>query len=153
MDRKRATDRLAPVVAPLVRQLGFSVVELASHATRDALRVHLVIYREGGVDLDDCTAVYKTLLPRIEVSEDRRDIQLTVSSPGLFRTIRSADEFALFGGRTARLLTRESPDWISGRILRSTDETVVIESSGREREFAFSDIIKAQLDSMQEVRD
>ncbi len=151
MDRGGLADRLKPVVEPLVDKLGFSIVELRSGATRQALRVSLVIYRPEGVNLEDCTRVYRAVLPRIEVSENRRDVHLEVSSPGLSRTIRSTDEFEVFRGRGVKILMKSSGEWIAGTIHAATDHSLELQNSGGRFEYEFEDIAKAQLDYSEEV--
>jgi len=151
VDRGGLADRLNPIVEPLVDKLGFSIVELRSGAAREALRVSLVIYRPQGVNLDDCATVYRAVLPRIEVSENRRDVHLEVSSPGLNRTIKSANEFGVFLGRGVKILVKTSGEWITGTIDSATDHSLELQNSSGRSEYEFKDIVKAQLDYSEEV--
>lgn len=150
MELKANDDRLLPVVQPLIAKMGYSIVELKSHTIRDAFRVNLIIYRVEGITLEDCSAVYRTLLPRLEVAENRRDIHLEVSSPGLFRTIKSAEEFRIFRGREVRILGNASPEWSGGIVLDASNESVVLDRDGTTFEYHYRDIIKAKLDSLVE---
>lgn len=151
MNRGGPADRLVPIVEPVVDKLGFSLVELRSGVARDALRVSMVIYRPEGVNLDDCSSVYRAVLPRIEVSENRRDVHLTVSSPGVDRTIRSTAEFSIFRGRAVRLLMNGSGEWTKGTIQTTTDHSVELAGASGRTEHDFNDIVKAQLDYSEEV--
>ncbi len=151
MDRGGLADRLKPIVEPLVDRLGFSMVELRSGAAREALRVSLVIYRPQGVDLEDCTTVYRAVLSRIEVSENRRDVHLEVSSPGLNRTMKSTDEFGVFLGKGVKILLKTSGEWITGTIHSATDHSLVLQNAAGRSVYEFKDIAKAQLDYSEEV--
>ncbi len=151
MDRGGLADRLKPIVEPLVDRLGFSIVELRSGAAREALRVSLVIYRPQGVDLEDCTTVYRAVLSRIEVSENRRDVHLEVSSPGLNRTMKSTDEFGVFLGKGVKILLKTSGEWITGTIHSATDHSLVLQNAAGRSVYEFKDIAKAQLDYSEEV--
>ena len=151
MERTVGEDRLYPSVAPLIEKMGYSIVELISQRRRSgALHVHLVIYRPQGIGVQDCEEVYRAVLPRIEVSDDRRDVHLEVSSPGLTRNLKSADEFELFVGRRVKVLMDNSDEWVAG-ILGNTDETgITLRTSAGESRVDFSAIRKARLEDTRE---
>ncbi len=146
MEHRARADRLEPVVRPLVEKMGFEVVELRSGSARQALRVSLVIHKPGGVSLEDCSSVYRNVLPRIEVAENRRDVHLEVSSPGLSRELRSAEEFKVFAGSAVKVLSGGQAEWIEGTIAGSTEAAVVLEKAGKTTEHLYRDILKARLD-------
>ncbi len=146
VERSLGQDRLYPVVAPLVEKLGYSIVELVSQRRRTGLAVHLVIHHPNGIGVGDCEEVYRTVLPRIEVSDNTRDVHLEVSSPGLTRNLKSADEFMMFVGRRVKVLMDNSEQWVTGTIL-TTDETgLTIRAGEGEQRFDYSSVRKARLD-------
>lgn len=144
-------DALYPVVLPILEKMGYSVVELRSHRVRDTLHVNLVIYSAKGVSIEDCSEVYRTIFPRMQVVGDDRDLHLEVSSPGLTRNLKTSDEFAIFAERTVRLLVGEDVDWVSGKIVNADDEAVVLETSTGRRRVTYDTIRKAKLDIAEEA--
>jgi ribosome maturation factor RimP len=146
MERSSEGGILHETVAPLVEGLGFAIVELAGKQVKRTFHVNLVIHRSEGIDIADCTKVYKTVFPRLEVALDAPDLHLEVSSPGVYRRIKDAREFAIFGGSKVKLLTDDHPDWLTGIIVGTDDETVEIDVDGSRRTVGFREIKKAQLD-------
>ena len=55
-------------------------------------------------------------------------------------------EFAIFGGSKVKLLTSDDPDWLTGVISGTTDDTLELDVDGTRRTVGFRDIKKAQLD-------
>ena len=94
-----ALTELRENVSPVVKAMGFSIVELESSVVSGRTHVHLVIYRPSGVSIDDCAEVHRTVQPRLETLMDDRDIALQVASPGVDRAIKSNIEYSVFVGR------------------------------------------------------
>lgn len=146
LERKNKDNSLIKSIEQVIEGLGFSLVEFTSHKSRSNLAVNLIIYNEAGVNLDDCSKIYKTILPRIEVLEDSRDVNLEVSSPGITRNIKTVDEFAIFLGRKVRILKRNSTEWIHGSIESVSDSSVNVNYNKQTFSICFVDINKAKLE-------
>lgn len=139
-------DILYEVVGALVTGMQYSLVECTSRARRDSLFVSLVIHRPEGVSLDDCTEVYRAVYPRLEVTAGRRDVHLEVSSPGVYRKLKSSHEFGLFEGSTVRVLLAESKGWLRGKIGPAGEDVVTIMTTDGAQCIPFEKISKARLD-------
>jgi len=146
LERKNRDNSLLESIEPVVNGLGFSLVEFTSSRNRSNLTVNTIIYRESGVNLSDCSTVYKTILPRIELLEDSRSINLEVSSPGLSRNIKVADEFEIFIGRKVRILKKDDSEWIHGNIVSVENNSVNLNISKKTIIVDFADINKAKLE-------
>mgnify|MGYP006273778373 FL=1 len=156
------TTELRDSVAPVVEGLGYSLLDLSAAIVKGTLRVSLVIYRPEGIGTEDCETVHRAVYPRIEVLFDNRDLHVEVSSPGIERTFKSNDEFAIFTGKGVRVLTDDDADWIGGTIVSVTDDKVTLSHvSGighalpdgeTERTIPLTRIRKAKLDYSQEVK-
>lgn len=133
------------IVAPLIKGLGFVIVELTDKQRNKTLHVNLVIYDPQGIDIDDCAAVYKAVFPRLEVATEARDVHLEVSSPGVYRKLKDASEFEVFTGLRAKLMPNDEPEWVVGTITETSSESVSLEHDGATRSFRFAEIRKAQL--------
>lgn len=82
----------------LIEGLGYRIVELKAQPIRNALMVSLVVHRSGGIGVDDCAIVHRSVLPRLEAVLERDDIRMEVSSPGIGRKLKSWSEFKAFVG-------------------------------------------------------
>ncbi|MEW5818486.1 MAG: hypothetical protein AB1798_24235 [Spirochaetota bacterium] len=146
MKFRETEDKLFPVVEPLVSRMGYCVVEIKSRHVENRLQIHLVIHKPGGISIDDCTEVYRAVMPRIEVVENTRDVHLEVSSPGVGRVLKSADEFKVFFGCGIKILINGSDGWIKGTIQGVLNDKMILATENGDREMAFDTIIKAKLD-------
>lgn len=146
LERKNRDNSLINSIEPVINGLGFSLVEFNSHRSRSNLTVNAIIYSESGVDLADCSTVYKTILPRIELLEDSRDVNLEVSSPGISRNIKTIDEFNIFLGRKVRILKRDDSEWIHGSIESVDDNSVNLNNGKQTISVSYADINKAKLE-------
>ncbi len=139
------------IVAPVVDAMGYTIVELTSGKVSEDLHIHLIIHTPEGIGIDDCSRVHRTIQKRIEALNEDRYFYLEVSSPGITRNFKSANEFAVFKGRHVRILLENDSEWIRGIIGNSNDKEVEIQSSGEMRILPFTEIKKAKLDFSGEV--
>ncbi len=136
----------------IVQGLGFRVVELNTSVVKGRTHCHLVIYRSEGVGIDDCATVHRTVLPRLELLWDDRDVALQVASPGIERTMKDMRELGIFVDRGVRILRKHADDWITGIIRGADADRVEVETEHGVQEIAIAEIQKAKLDYSQEVR-
>lgn len=131
---------------PVVRGLGYSIVELSAARRQGVFHVVLVIYRDDGVDVQACADIHRAIYPRLEVLHPDADIQLEVSSPGIYRNFKSPREFAIFAGCSAKVLLEGENEWRTGVIDTSSDSSVRLKVDGSVLEVDFAEIRKAKLD-------
>ena len=48
---------------PVLNSMGFAVVDLKMKSIHGTQQVHLVIYKNTGVSIEDCSDIYKTIFP------------------------------------------------------------------------------------------
>jgi ribosome maturation factor RimP len=90
---------------------------------------------EESISIDDCARVAEELGTMLDV-EDVIDGAYTfeVSSPGLDRPLRTADDYRRFAGRWAKIVTSEPVERqtaFAGRLKGIEGEDVLFESEGR----------------------
>ncbi|MCL2294774.1 MAG: hypothetical protein FWC36_07910 [Spirochaetes bacterium] len=144
------------IIAPIVNSYGFEIVELNSKSRADGLYINIVLYSPSGISLNDCSKVHKAVQGRIEVHTGSRDVYIEVSSPGVNRNLKSANEFNVFKGKTIKLIFGNNTEW-SYYIIKDADrENVLLEpinknsnhsQSGNEVKLQYSEIRKAKLES------
>lgn len=138
--------RTEELIAPVVTGMGYELVDLQVSNRGGLLR--LFIDKPGGIGLEDCAAVSRQLTRVLEVEGVEYD-RLEVSSPGLDRPLRKAQDFARFAGQKAAVRMRTAD--ASGRrrfvgVLRGENEgRVSLELDGQTVALAIADIDRARL--------
>lgn len=142
----REEDRICEAIEPLLKGLGYCIVELKVKQIRDGdLRVHLVIQNPSGVSVDDCSEVYKATMPVVSVTMDTQDVHLEVSSPGVSRSVKEGRELACFIGRDIAFMRADGSEWTEGRLLEADPEGIRVQTGGAETRLPLSDLKKAKL--------
>jgi ribosome maturation factor RimP len=106
---------------------------------------------EESVSVDDCARISRELSAMLDVEDVVPDAYtLEVSSPGLDRPLRHADDYRRFLGRRAKLVMREAVDgqkYFKGRLGGVDDDAVVIEGEdGRRHRVPIGVITRANLE-------
>ncbi len=97
---------LHTLVETTVIGLGFEVVDLELSPRARIVRVFIDKQdKEGGIDVEDCATV-SNQLSRVFMVEDIDYDRLEVSSPGLDRPVKKAEDFARFAGQEIQIKLR-----------------------------------------------
>ncbi len=151
---EKTAERAWTLLEPILVRDGFEIVEVewAREAGGQVLRVY--IDRPGGVTIDDCQAVSRTVDPILEVEDLVEGAwQLEVSSPGLDRPLRKPADFARFAGQRAKVRTHGPVEtgtgprrnW-SGILKGFSDGMVEIDVDGRLHRIPHDQIARAHLE-------
>jgi ribosome maturation factor RimP len=143
----RTEGELRELVAPVVQAMGFRLVELGLHRSRQGSRVHVVIYRSQGVSVEDCAALSRSLRPRLELAAGLGEVALEVSSPGLDRVLKDPAEYEIFRGRGVRLWLRDAAEWLDGINEGLVDGQLNLSTGGRSLRIDLEQVVKAKLDA------
>jgi ribosome maturation factor RimP len=106
---------------------------------------------EESVSVDDCARVSRDLGALLDVEDIVADAYtLEVSSPGLDRPLRHADDYRRFAGRRAKLVMREAVDgqkYFKGRLGGVDEDAVLIDAEdGRRHRVPIGVITRANLE-------
>jgi len=132
---------------PVLKGLGFSLIELSVSRHRGSVQIRAVIYNNGkSIGTDDCSKVHRAIIPRLELAFENQEIYLEVSSPGIDRLIKDESEFAHYLGRKVRCYRTDITEWTAG-ILESADEKgiKIKTNDGNIARLEFDIIAKARL--------
>lgn len=130
---------------PLIKGLGYSLVELVIFKRQGTWQVKVVITCSSGVGIADCTKVHRALLPRLEAVLASQDMFVEVASPGLDRILKNAAEFNVFTGKLVKVWNTDISDWIQGTVLASGTDCVRLGTDSGEMDIPYSKIAKAKL--------
>jgi ribosome maturation factor RimP len=146
MKEPRIADLLTPILAGL--ELDLEAVDLIPAGKRKLLRI--VVDGDGengrGPNLDDIAEATKA----ISVALDEADVTgtspytLEVSSRGVGRALELPRHWRRNVGRLVAVTTTGG-DSFTGRIVSTTDDSVVVEVEGTNRELDYDDVTKAQV--------
>lgn len=110
MYKEEALLKIKPLLASYLEKAGYVLVDLRFYKNREgALIFELLIDRsEGGITLDECTALNKELGGIMEQSAYIQErYTLDVSSPGLDRPLVISSDFRRVIGKELRIFLRE----------------------------------------------
>src|SRR5688572_18378792 len=135
-------DRVRELASRVASTYGLEIfdVELKREGSQQVLRV--VVDRPGpaatpeeSVSIDDCARVAEDLGTLLDVEDVMPgNYTFEVSSPGLDRPLRGADDYRRFAGRWGKIVTSEPVERqtaFSGRIKGIEGDEVLFESEGK----------------------
>lgn len=93
-------DRARGVLEPVLARDGYELVEVEWVRGGGRWTLRLFIDKPGGVNVDDCQLVTRTVDPILDVEDFIEPAyDLEVSSPGLDRPLRKPEHFARYAGQ------------------------------------------------------
>ena len=138
-------ERVREIAARVARPLGLEIFDVDMRRERGQNVLRVVLDRPGrsatpeeSVSIDDCARVAEDLSPLLDVEDvlAESNYTLEVSSPGLDRPLRGADDYRRFAGRWAKIVLAqpvERQTAFAGRIHSVEGDDVVFDSEGRKR--------------------
>lgn len=103
MDKKKITERVTDLAAPIVEEAGLELVDVEYVRERDWF-LRVFIDKAGGIDIDDCSAVSNALAKKLD-EEDfiKEKYYLEVSSPGIDRPLKKDKDLEAHYGQKVDL--------------------------------------------------
>jgi ribosome maturation factor RimP len=150
--------RVREIAAKTARAFGFEVFALELKRERGGNVLRVVLDRpwpgpdaDAGVTLHDCERVSQELSTVLDVEDLLPDsYTLEISSPGLDRPLRHADDYRRFAGRLAKIVLAEPLNRqtaFAGRLRGVEGDDVLFESEGgKEIRLPLRLISRARLD-------
>ena len=100
----RLEERVRSLVEPVLVRHSGELVEVAVRVGRTQL-VRVVVDRAGGIDLDTCARISEELSRMLDADDPiAGSYTLEVTSPGLGRPLRTAEQFRRVIGRRVRIV-------------------------------------------------
>jgi ribosome maturation factor RimP len=99
-------ERARRLLEPVVARDGFELVEVEWAREGHAWVLRVYVDREGGVTIDHCQELSRTIEPILDVEDFIEPAyNLEVSSPGVNRPLRKPEDFGRFAGQRAHVKT------------------------------------------------
>ena len=145
-----AIDRVRAMVLPIVRDEGMEVVDIEYRRESGGWVLRLILDKEGGVTLDDCTRVSQEVGRNLDVEDIiPTSYTLEVSSPGLTRPLKTEKDFLKYLQRLVKVKTVdpiENRRQFKGRLQGVSENGVEIQVDGKIFQIPFSNLAKANLE-------
>jgi len=112
-------ERARKLLEPVLARDGYELVEVDWVREGGGFVLRLYIDREGGVGIDDCQAVSRTVEPILDVEDFiEQAYSLEVSSPGVDRPLRRPQDFGRFAGQRVKVKAFGPLESAAGKPLR-----------------------------------
>ena len=151
--KEEIIEKVRQLAAPVVVNEGLELVEveLAGSLGRPTLRLY--IDKAGGVTLEDCSSVSRTVSAALDVEDPiQGGYELEVSSPGLDRPLRTPEHFEKYKGEKVRVKTfgplpeLENRKTFVGTLEGFADGKVVVNVDGKVFEVPHDKVSKANVE-------
>jgi ribosome maturation factor RimP len=148
-------DRVRALILPIVLNDGMELVDIEYRRESGGWVLRVILDKEGGVTLDDCTRVSQEVGRNLDVEDIiPTSYTLEVSSPGLNRPLRTEKDFLKHLHQLVKVKTVdpvENRRQFKGRLQGVSKEGVEIQVDGRIFQIPFSNVGKANLEVDQEM--
>jgi ribosome maturation factor RimP len=128
--------------------LGYELVDIEMSPRGRTIRIFIDLPgKENGVDVDDCALVSNQLSRLLDVENVDYD-RLEISSPGLDRVVKKAEDFARFAGQDIQIKLRIPQGGrrnFQGELIGLSDGKVSLRLEKDAVELEFTNIEKARL--------
>ncbi|OGQ86155.1 MAG: ribosome maturation factor [Deltaproteobacteria bacterium RIFOXYD12_FULL_56_24] len=141
--------RLTQLALPVVADFGCELVELQFKREAPGWLLRLIIDKENGVGIDDCSRISREFAHLLEVEDPiEQAYSLEVSSPGLDRPLKTERDFVRCRGKKAKVVLREPIDGQNpciGLIEEVNQESVTLRTDQGIIEIPFARMKRARL--------
>ena len=150
MMEKEIVDRVRAMIHPIVLNEGMEVVEIEYRRESGGWVLRLILDKEGGVTLGDCTRVSQEVGRSLDVEDViQTPYTLEVSSPGLTRPLKTENDFMKYRHRLIRIKTVnpiENRRQFKGKLLGISENRIEMEMDGGVFQIPLSNVAKANLE-------
>nr|MBF0222641.1 ribosome maturation factor RimP [Desulfobulbaceae bacterium] len=141
--------KIQEIIEPVLASLGYELVEVQLRTEQIGLVLRVIIYKDGGISVDDCSAVSREVGPLLEVEDIiSRAYHLEVSSPGLDRPLKTERDFTRNTGKKIKLTfidPEQSHATVIGVVKSCENERLEIEGDNGMHVINLVDVTKAKL--------
>src|SRR5712691_10182952 len=157
-DEASVVEQVRSVAGRVAASYGLEIFDVQFRREAPGLILRVRIDRPGpaataqeSVSVEDCARVSRDLSAVLDVEDVvPTAYTLEVSSPGLDRPLRHADDYRRFAGRRAKIVMREAVDgqtFFKGRLAGVDDHAVLIDADdGRRHQVPIGVITRANLE-------
>lgn len=137
------------IAAPVAAQMGYELIDV--EYTKEGSQRLLIIYidKQGGVDLEDCERLSRTVEPMIDEADPIAEAYcLCVSSPGLDRPLKKPRDFERAMGQAVDVKLYKPMDGskeYTGTLVCADEKSFTVATEKKEIAFIKKDVAKVSL--------
>ena len=152
----RTEENLFNLLALPVRTIGYELIDIEFNRHGSEQTIQLFIDSPLGIGMDDCVAVNQVAIEVLGSDDPIFETNtLEVSSPGIFRKLKTSEQFKAFKGQRIKVRLQQKIQGIKNAVGMleecSKDEILLIlETDGSELVIPLSQITKANLEPILE---
>jgi ribosome maturation factor RimP len=155
MMEREIVERVRAMIHPIVLNEGMELVDVEYRRESGGWVLRLILDKEGGVTLDDCTRVSQEVGRSLDVEDIlQTSYTLEVSSPGLTRPLKTEKDFMKYLHRLVKVKTVDpiqNRRQFKGKLLGVSENEVEIEVEREIFQIPLSNVAKANLEIDQDV--
>jgi ribosome maturation factor RimP len=155
MTEREIVEQVRAMIHPIVLNEGMEVVDIEYRRESGGWILRLILDKEGGVTLDDCTRVSQEVGRSLDVEDIlQTSYTLEVSSPGLTRPLKTEKDFMKYLHRLVKVKTVDpiqNRRQFKGKLLGVSENEVEIEVEREIFQIPLSNVAKANLEIDQDV--
>ena len=138
--------QVSELINPVLVDLGYELVEVQFRREQHGQVLRVVIYKDTGIGVEDCTRVNREVSYLLDV-EDIVDqaYNLEITSPGLDWRLKNERDFARCSGRKVRIVLKDGSEPQVGLIGEVGDGQVTLDVDGEKTVVVLEEIKKAKL--------
>lgn len=148
--RSPLVEKIEAIATPVVTQNGMELVDLQFVHENGSWVLRFFLDKPGGITLDDCARMSQHIGEALEVADPiPQAYVLEISSPGLYRPLKTEADFAKHAGERVDIRLAEPLDGrrnYRGNLIGMEERFVVVDVDGRQYRLPFEGIAKARLD-------
>jgi ribosome maturation factor RimP len=152
---KEILDQVRSMVDPILLNEGMELVDIEYRRESKGWVLRLILDKEGGVTLDDCTRVSQEVGRNLDVEDFiQTPYTLEVSSPGLTRPLKTEKDFMKYCNRLIKVKTVdpvENRRQFKGELLGVIQGQIEIKVEGEVFQISLSNVAKANLEIEQDL--
>ncbi|MBF0280635.1 MAG: ribosome maturation factor RimP [SAR324 cluster bacterium] len=146
------TEQIVELLEQPIEQAGYELWDIEYKKEGDTWFLRLFIDHPQGIALDDCVKVNRIVSPILEVKDlIPQEYTLEVSSPGIFRSLKTAKHFIQSIGSTVQVNLFQA---VSGRkkivgplISANTEEFEILSENQERMVLSYQQVSKVQIQS------
>ena len=151
MQNNEIVSKIERLIDTILTEKSFELVDLEYKSEGKGKIVRVFIDKQGGVNMDDCSAVSRELSILLDVHDIiPSSYNLEISSPGLTRQLKKPADFGKHIGKKLKLklINPIHPQSVfrNVNLVDFVDNTINIEYEGNNYDIPLSSIVKANLE-------
>jgi len=139
------TNKLESLMLPVIEKQGCELVELDVKGSGKTRVVRVVVWKEGGIGVDECAYLSNKLSELLDTEEifDTR-YYLEVSSPGLDRPLHTLRDFQMRRNEKVELFTVDGKSH-KGTLIDATVDGVLLQIDDDNKLFEWKEVSKGKI--------